>query len=194
MTKSFIIIGAGPAGYQSALELRKAVPDSKITLIEKYKLGGTCLHRGCIPSKQLSCIEEEKNYLKTLTKNKTLLMKGVEQKLLKADVEIIYGSANIEISESFFQIQVQDCDDEGYVINENADEVSPESKKSLSADYLILASGSKPRKIIPAPVPTPPEFDVSSQYHFPVSGNGMVAWAGLPVELAETPSRLPLVS
>jgi dihydrolipoamide dehydrogenase len=147
MTKSFIIIGAGPAGYQSALELRKAVPDSKITLIEKYKLGGTCLNRGCIPSKQLSCIEEEKNYLKTLTKNKTLLMKGVEQKLLKADVEIIYGSANIEISESSFQVQVQDCDDEGYVINKNADEGSSESKKSLSADYLILASGSKPRKI-----------------------------------------------
>jgi dihydrolipoamide dehydrogenase len=147
MIKSFIIIGAGPAGYQLALELRKTVADSKITLIEKYKLGGTCLHRGCIPSKQLSCIEEEKNYLKTLTKNKTLLMKGIEQKLLKADVEIIYGSANIEISESSFQVQVQDCDDEGYVINENADEGSPESKKSLSADYLILASGSKPRKI-----------------------------------------------
>ena len=147
MNKSFIIIGAGPAGYQLALELRKTVADSKITLIEKYKLGGTCLHRGCIPSKQLSCIEEEKNYLKTLTKNKTLLMKGIEQKLLKADVEIIYGSANIEISESSFQVQVQDCDDEGYVINENADEGSPESKKSLSADYLILASGSKPRKI-----------------------------------------------
>jgi len=147
MNKSFIIIGAGPAGYQLALELRKTVADSKITLIEKYKLGGTCLHRGCIPSKQLSCIEEEKNYLKTLTKNKTLLMKGIEQKLLKADVEIIYGSANIEISESSFQVQVQDCDDEGYVINENADEGSPESKKNLSADYLILASGSKPRKI-----------------------------------------------
>ncbi|MEB3316280.1 MAG: NAD(P)/FAD-dependent oxidoreductase [Candidatus Melainabacteria bacterium] len=147
MIKSFIIIGAGPAGYQLALELRKTVADSKITLIEKYKLGGTCLHRGCIPSKQLSCIEEEKNYLKTLTKNKTLLMKGIEQKLLKADVEIIYGSANIEISESSFQVQVQDCDDEGYVINENADEGSPKSKKSLSADYLILASGSKPRKI-----------------------------------------------
>jgi dihydrolipoamide dehydrogenase len=146
MNKSFIIIGAGPAGYQSALELRKAVPDSKITLIEKYKLGGTCLHRGCIPSKQLSCIEEEKNYLKTLTKNKTLLMKGIEQKLLKADVEIIYGSANIEINESSFQVQIQDCDDEGYIINKNADEGSPEDK-NLSADYLILASGSKPRKI-----------------------------------------------
>jgi dihydrolipoamide dehydrogenase len=156
MTKSFIIIGAGPAGYQSALELRKAAPDSKITLIEKYKLGGTCLHRGCIPSKQLSCIVEEKNYLKTLVKNKTLLMKGVEQKLLKADVEIIYGSANIEISESSFQIQVQDCDDEGYLINKNIEDESAKEapqqypvvdENSLSADYLILASGSKPRKI-----------------------------------------------
>ena len=155
MTKSFIIIGAGPAGYQSALELRKAVPDSKITLIEKYKLGGTCLHRGCIPSKQLSCIEE-KNYLKTLIKNKTLLMKGIEQKLSKADIEIIYGSANIEISESSFHIQVQDCDEEGYILNKNAEhgaahqpltEESSHTSENLSADYLILASGSKPRKI-----------------------------------------------
>ena len=159
--KSFIIIGAGPAGYQSALELRKAVPDSKITLIEKYKLGGTCLHRGCIPSKQLSCVEEEKNYLKTLVKNKTLLVKGIEQKLLKADVEIIYGSANIEISESSFQVQIQDCDDEGYIIDKNREDESAKEvlqqhpavdennlvNKSLSADYLILASGSEPRKI-----------------------------------------------
>ncbi|MFM7457222.1 MAG: FAD-dependent oxidoreductase [bacterium] len=160
MPKSFIIIGAGPAGYQSALELRKAVADSKITLIEKYKLGGTCLHRGCIPSKQLSCVEE-KDYLKTLVKNKTLLMKGIEQKLLKANIEIIYGSASIEISESSFQVQVQDCDDEGYVINKNIEDESAKEvpqqypfldenslvNKNLSADYLILASGSKPRKI-----------------------------------------------
>ena len=69
MTKSFIIIGAGPAGYQSALELRKTLADSKIILIEKYKLGGTCLHRGCIPSKQLSCIKEEKSYLNFNIKN-----------------------------------------------------------------------------------------------------------------------------
>ena len=142
MPKSFTIIGAGPAGYQSALELRKLLPDSKITLIEKYKLGGACLHRGCIPSKQLSCIEKEADYLKQLTKNKTLLMKGLEQKLSKADIEIIYGSASIEISESSFQIQIQDCDNEGYIINENS-----KSAKSLSSDYLILASGSKPRKI-----------------------------------------------
>ena len=44
------IIGGGTGGYvaQSASQLGK-----QVVIIEKDKLGGTCLHRGCIPSKSL---------------------------------------------------------------------------------------------------------------------------------------------
>ena len=45
------IIGAGPGGYHAAI--RAAQYGAKIALIEKYKLGGTCLNRGCIPTKAL---------------------------------------------------------------------------------------------------------------------------------------------
>jgi len=46
-----IIIGAGPGGYHAAI--RAAQYGAKVALIEKNKLGGTCLNRGCIPTKAL---------------------------------------------------------------------------------------------------------------------------------------------
>ena len=42
---------AGPAGYAAAM--RAAELGSSVVLVEKGKLGGTCLHRGCIPTKTL---------------------------------------------------------------------------------------------------------------------------------------------
>lgn len=46
-----VIVGAGPGGYHSAV--RAAQYGAKVALIEKNKLGGTCLNRGCIPTKAL---------------------------------------------------------------------------------------------------------------------------------------------
>ena len=46
-----VIIGGGPGGYATALYGASA--GLRIALIEKDKVGGTCLHRGCIPAKEL---------------------------------------------------------------------------------------------------------------------------------------------
>ena len=46
-----VIIGGGPAGYGAALYGASAGLD--IAMVEKDKVGGTCLHRGCIPAKEL---------------------------------------------------------------------------------------------------------------------------------------------
>jgi len=46
-----VILGGGSGGYAAAL--RAAQVGLSVTLIEKDKLGGTCLHRGCIPTKAL---------------------------------------------------------------------------------------------------------------------------------------------
>ena len=46
-----VILGGGSGGY--AVALRSAQLGKKVALIEKDKLGGTCLHRGCIPTKAL---------------------------------------------------------------------------------------------------------------------------------------------
>ena len=46
-----VVIGGGPGGYATALYGASAGLD--VALVEKDKVGGTCLHRGCIPAKEL---------------------------------------------------------------------------------------------------------------------------------------------
>jgi dihydrolipoamide dehydrogenase len=50
--RQLVIIGGGPGGYHAAI--RAAQLGMEVTLIEKEKLGGVCLHKGCIPSKSLT--------------------------------------------------------------------------------------------------------------------------------------------
>lgn len=52
-----VILGGGSGGYATAL--RSAQLGQKVALIEGDKLGGTCLHRGCIPTKALLHVAEE---------------------------------------------------------------------------------------------------------------------------------------
>jgi dihydrolipoamide dehydrogenase len=46
-----VVLGGGPGGYAAAL--RAAQLDLSVAMVEKDKVGGTCLHRGCIPTKAL---------------------------------------------------------------------------------------------------------------------------------------------
>ncbi len=46
-----VILGGGSGGYACAL--RAAELGKRVALVEKGKVGGTCLHRGCIPTKAL---------------------------------------------------------------------------------------------------------------------------------------------
>ena len=46
-----VVIGGGPAGYGAALY--GAAAGMSVALVERDRLGGTCLHRGCIPAKEL---------------------------------------------------------------------------------------------------------------------------------------------
>ncbi len=49
MKKDIAIIGSGPAGYVAAIRAAQSGFDT--VLIEARELGGTCLNRGCIPTK-----------------------------------------------------------------------------------------------------------------------------------------------
>lgn len=51
MTQRIAVIGAGPGGYVAAI--RAAQLGCAVTLIERDRVGGTCLNRGCIPTKTL---------------------------------------------------------------------------------------------------------------------------------------------
>jgi dihydrolipoamide dehydrogenase len=51
VTKRIVILGGGPAGYVAAL--RAAQLGASVSLVEAREIGGTCLNRGCIPTKAL---------------------------------------------------------------------------------------------------------------------------------------------
>ncbi len=51
MDFDWIILGAGPGGYEAAI--RAAQLTQKVALVEKDEVGGTCLNRGCVPTKAL---------------------------------------------------------------------------------------------------------------------------------------------
>ncbi len=60
-----VIIGGGPGGYASALYAANA--GLNVAVIERDKVGGTCLHRGCIPAKE---------FLETAAVNRTVQEAG----------------------------------------------------------------------------------------------------------------------
>ncbi len=58
-----VILGGGSGGYAAAL--RAAELGKSVILVEKDKLGGTCLHRGCIPTKALLHAAEVADHVRT---------------------------------------------------------------------------------------------------------------------------------
>ncbi|MBR6376881.1 MAG: dihydrolipoyl dehydrogenase [Oscillospiraceae bacterium] len=109
-----IVIGAGPGGYEAALHAAKL--GLKTALVERRDVGGTCLNRGCIPTKTLLHSAElyhEAKEAETFginTENVTYdlpavfarkqavvekLRSGVEQLLKSAKVEILRGTGTV---------------------------------------------------------------------------------------------------
>jgi len=109
-----IVIGAGPAGYEAALKAGEY--NKKVLLIEKDKLGGTCLNYGCIPTKSL--LYQSKKYkdlfslsnygitfenptidYKTILTNKNntvkRLINGIEFLIKKNNISYIEGEATL---------------------------------------------------------------------------------------------------
>jgi len=139
-----IIIGGGPGGYVAGI--RAAQLGGDVTVIEEDKIGGTCLNRGCIPTKAILAsvetlalferagqlgIEVEKvvpNLSRIMErKNKIVsqLRRGIDYLLKTNKVKVIKGKANFLNSHSI-------C------IETEA------GRKELEGEKIIIASGSKP--------------------------------------------------
>lgn len=109
------VIGAGPAGYNCAVNFAKQ--GKKVVIIEKDNLGGTCLNCGCIPTKFLWQAAKTKqkilksaeygikanieniNFADVISKKNKLvenLAKGVERLLTSNKVDIIKGKASFK--------------------------------------------------------------------------------------------------
>jgi dihydrolipoamide dehydrogenase len=146
MTKLYdiVVIGGGPGGYVAALHAAEL--GKKVALIEADFLGGTCLNRGCIPSKTLlkhaeviESIEEARAWgiesgelsfsLDKMKKRKD----DVIQKL-RGGIAYLLSQGKIDLYEGFGTIE------EGKVIRVE----TKAGETRIQADRIIVATGSTP--------------------------------------------------
>lgn len=141
-----IIIGAGPGGYETALEAAQS--GLSVTLFNGDRLGGTCLNEGCIPTKclcrnaevvatmkeadtfGLANLTYELNYNKVLERKNSVvsgLRDGIATMLKQAKVNVVEAMASFK-------------DDRTVVAN----------GEEYTADHIIIATGSVSRSL---PIP-----------------------------------------
>ena len=138
-----VILGGGSGGYACAL--RAAEFGKRVALIEKDKVGGTCLHRGCIPTKALlhaaevadSSRESEKFGIRTSFEGIEMpavlsyqqgvverLWKGLQGTIAGRKIDTIYG--------------------DGKLVSPTAVMVNG---ATYTGDHVVLATGSVPRSL-----------------------------------------------
>lgn len=143
------VLGAGPGGYVAAL--KAAQLGASVTVIEDTEVGGTCLNRGCIPTKALLASTETYAKAKELDKfgidfSGTLtpnLKKMMERKDKVVDVQIkgirgLFKSWGVNLVEG-----------RGTLASAKTIEVRKKDGASgkVEADKIIIATGSRPAEI-----------------------------------------------
>lgn len=163
MTQKFdvVVIGAGPGGYVAAI--KAAQLGLKTACIEKYQdndgkiaLGGTCLNVGCIPSKAL--LDSSWKYHEAKV---GFAIHGIEAKGVSIDVPaMVARKSNIVknltggVSTLFKANGVTLLEGHGKLLAGKQVEVTAldGTTQVVQAENVIIASGSKPIDIPPAPV------------------------------------------
>ena len=151
MTRKLVIVGGGPGGYVAAI--RAAQLGAKVSLIEAGRLGGTCLNRGCIPTKALyenarvlNTIKQSevfginvKGYdvdIKRMNERKQQIVEGLVSgidRLLRANgVEVINGTGTF-------------ADKETIVVAEHSGK-----RYEVKGENILIATGSLP-SVLPIP-------------------------------------------
>jgi dihydrolipoamide dehydrogenase len=134
-----VILGGGMAGYPAAI--RAAQLGLKVTLVEADKLGGTCLHVGCIPTKAL--LESSELFHRVSARGKEF---GVDADKLRYDYARIAARRDAIVSQLHKGVQflmkknkIEVVAGSGRLRDRNTIEVGA---KQLKAKHLIVATGS----------------------------------------------------
>ena len=142
-TFDLVVLGGGSGGYAAAL--RAAELDMSVVLIEKDKLGGTCLHRGCIPTKALlhsaevaDSAKESENF-------------GVKASFEGIDIEAVHKYKDKVINGLYKGLsglikarKITVVEGEGKLTGK--DEVTVDGKV-YKGKNILLATGSKPKTL-----------------------------------------------
>lgn len=147
--ESYLIIGAGPGGYE--LAAAAAAKGNKVTLIERDQPGGTCLNRGCIPTKTMAHAADIINSLSHAPEY------GIEC----PSVDIDFARLTAKRDEVVAQLRegimammrgVDFISGEAKFISPKEVEVTTAQGETLtlSADKIVIATGSAPSSL---PIP-----------------------------------------
>lgn len=166
-----VVVGGGPGGYAAALYAHNF--GLRVALVEKDRVGGTCLLRGCIPAKQWLHVAEVYTTVRhasdfgVVTSEPTLdwlaardrktqtvegLIKGLSGLLGQRDVEVVSGAGRLD----------------------GPGRVAVDGGTVLEAERVILATGSYPRTI--------PGYDIDGDRI--VSSDHALDWPSRPERVA----------
>ncbi|EMC35360.1 dihydrolipoyl dehydrogenase, partial [Streptococcus mutans] len=140
-----IVVGGGPAGYYAAI--RGAQLGGKVAIVEKSEFGGTCLNKGCIPTKTYLKNAEILDGIKiaagrginfastnyTVDMDKTVAFKDTVVKTLTSGVQGLLKANKVTIFNGLGQV--------------NPDKTVTVGSKTIKGHNIILATGSKVSRI-----------------------------------------------
>jgi dihydrolipoamide dehydrogenase len=140
-----LILGGGPGGYAAALYGSSA--GLRIGVIEEQRVGGVCLHRGCIPAKELLQTAEvlrtvrgasdfgvEAGDAPVVDLAKTQARKQQVVDRLTRGLETLFKRGNVTVTSAT-----------GTVVDAPEPTVRVDDGTDLTGDALVLATGSAPR-------------------------------------------------
>lgn len=147
MRKKLVVIGAGPAGHTAAMEAANA--GLEVTLIEKNEIGGTCLNRGCVPTKTyLQAIKAEEQAARFKTPVYGIELEEYINNLKDIRDDIIsrmnYGSTFAAERRG-----IRIIEGEAAITNEKTVEVvyNNGQKETIECDFVLIATGSQNRAV-----------------------------------------------
>jgi pyruvate/2-oxoglutarate dehydrogenase complex dihydrolipoamide dehydrogenase (E3) component/uncharacterized membrane protein YdjX (TVP38/TMEM64 family) len=144
--RNMVVIGAGSSGLVSALIA--AAVKSKVTLVEKHKMGGDCLNTGCVPSKALI---KTARVLSTIRRAKEYGLKNATAQFDFADVmervqRVIKTIEPHDSIERFESLGVECVQGEAKIASPWIVEIkcNDGSTKVLTTRSIVIAAGARP--------------------------------------------------
>jgi dihydrolipoamide dehydrogenase len=139
-TYDVTIIGAGPGGYVAAL--RAAQLNLDVCIIEKDNVGGTCLNRGCIPTKSILKSAELLSHIKNAK------VFGIKVSDVSADVSLIFDRKDRIVQQLRKGVETLLKAKKITLIKGQGRIVSPTQvavqNEKINSKFIILATGSEP--------------------------------------------------
>ncbi len=140
------VIGAGPGGYETALYAAKRGLD--VTIVEKDALGGTCLNRGCIPTKALLAVSDTVKTIRDAASYGITVPEGVmadfEAAFARKDSVVKALNSGVEYLLSAAKVRV--LRGTGTIADAHHVKValSDGGSETVETDKIIIATGSEP--------------------------------------------------